>query len=193
MKYWKKAAALLVVVAVGVAGFGFRGAALAQEMTKDKDVVAELEKVKNKDNPFTIKIWTEGNKDTYKVDEKAGFFFAADRDCYLYIIDVGTSGKAHLLFPNQWQKANKAEKGKVYKLPPEGSQIAFKVKGPAGTNYTKVIASPKPLEALSKEGVKMDGPFTELINPSETVKDMEAELEKTRDWAEAELSVKVVQ
>ncbi len=193
MKSWRTITALIVAVAVCIAGFAFKGVSFADEMSRDKDIVANLERIKNKENPFTIKIWTEKNKESYKLGEKVTFFFATDQDCYVYIIDVGTSGKAHVLFPNKWQKANKAQKGKVYTIPPEASRIAFKVKGPAGTNYTKVIASPKRLDALTKEGAATDEAFAELLNPTETVKDMEAELTKSQDWAEAAIAIKVAQ
>ena len=90
-------------------------------MTKDKDVVAELEKVENKDNPFTIKIWTEGNKDTYKVNEKAGFFFAADRDCYLYH-DLTWAPAARRTFcsPTSGKKPTKPRRARYTSFRPKG-------------------------------------------------------------------------
>lgn len=82
----------------------------------------------------------------------------------------------HVLFPNQWEPVNKAEKGKIYRIPPDGSKVVFKVHVPEGTNYLKAIATLKPVESLAGVNRKADDPFAELTNPTEKFKDVGLEL-----------------
>lgn len=166
----------------------------------NKQIVAELQQIKNPAKPINIKFVSVDKADPEKVVDKVkigdtvSFGFTADQDCYLYIIDIGTSGKAHVLFPNKWHPANKAEKGKVYLIPPEGSNLVFRAHGPEGKNYVKAIATLSPQSTVSQTEAKADEPFQELMNPRKQIKDLAAELEKTNEkkWAEAELMITVV-
>jgi hypothetical protein len=192
MKAGKKTGCWLAALAlIGFIG-AFQTKALADQDAKQ--IVAELQQIKNPDKPFTIAFKTANGAQTATVGETVSFVFAADRECYLYIIDIGTSGKAHVLFPNQWQQANKAEPNRVYMLPPQGSNVVFRVKGPEGVNYLKAIATLKPIESVERAATKGEGPFAEILNPAEAFKDVAAELSQqtTKNWAEAELAVKVV-
>jgi Domain of unknown function (DUF4384) len=190
MKTFERIGILLVVLAVCGFVSGVQTQGLCQE--EMKQIVAELQKMKNDAKPFTIKLATMDKKDTYKIGEEVSFVFTADRDCYLYIVDIGTSGKAHILFPNKWQKANKAVKGKRYAVPHKKSKVVFRVKGPVGTNYLKAIATLKPMAALGKTEAKPDEAFAELTKPTVVLKDVGVELARTKNWAEAELAIKVV-
>ena len=156
-----------------------------------KQIIVEAQKIKNSDQPFNIKIQTVDDKKTYKVGEEVAFLFTADKDCYLYLIDIGTSGKAHVLFPNKFQEDNKVVKGKMYMVPGKAGKVVFRVNGPEGTNYLKAIATLAPVKSI-KEGTPGErGPFPELTDPAGTFKDISVELSKEKDWAEAELSIKV--
>lgn len=188
-KFW------LVMVLVSACAAVFAVPVMAaDDEAANKQVVVEARKIKNDAQPFEVKLDTAEKKEEYKVGDELSLFFTADKECYLYLIDIGTSGKAHILFPNKFQKANKAEKGRIYVLPPKGSKFMFKVQGPEGTNYIKAIATQKPIEALKEGETPKDGPFAELADPAATFKDIGVELKKRepKNWAEAELSIKVV-
>jgi hypothetical protein len=159
----------------------------------NKQIVVEAQKIKNDNKAFTIKLATEEGKDTYLIGDKLNLVFTADQDCHLYLIDIGTSGKAHILFPNQWHASNKVEKGKTYRIPPEDGKFVFRVQGPEGTNYLKAIATLKPVDALGKEETKPEGPFAELSDPATKLKDVGVELaeQEKKDWTESEISIKV--
>lgn len=198
MKLWKKTVVVPTIFAMFYFILGFQATAYCAE--DNKQIVAELEQIKNPAKPINIKFVSVDKADpskvvdTVKIGDTVKFGFTADQDCYLYIIDIGTSGKAHILFPNKWQPVNKAEKGKIYFLPPEGSNVVFRAHGPEGRNYVKAIATLKPQQSLPKTETKTDEPFAEVTNPGTQFKDLAAELEKQSDkeWAEAELSIKVV-
>lgn len=64
-----------------------------------------------------------------------------EKDAYVTVLDVGTSGKVHVIFPNRFQKDNRVAAGQVIKIPDPRADFAFEVQGPAGTELIKVIAT----------------------------------------------------
>jgi hypothetical protein len=74
----------------------------------------------------------------------------ADRDCYLTLINVGTSGKVTVLFPNQYRRDGFIRGGRVYRTETRG-EMPFKIRatGPAGRELVKVIATREPLDLSS--------------------------------------------
>jgi hypothetical protein len=184
-----KVAWLLTVFAVCGFVASFPGNGICQD--GNKQIVAELEKIRNDDQPFNITIKTEDGRERYHVGDTVNLLFSADEDCYLYLIDIGTNGRAHMLFPNKWQKKNRAKAGVTYMVPPKESKVVFRVRGPVGTNYLKVIATREPLKSLGEEMSSEDG-FAELDEPSGTFKDIGVELKKKKNWAEKEFFIKVV-
>lgn len=188
---------VVAVIAVCALVLGVQVTAYCEQ--DNKQIVAEVQQIKNPAQPINIKFIsvdkTDPKKavDTVKVGDTLNLGFTADQDCYLYIYSIGTSGKVHILFPNQWQPGNKAEKGKVYLLPPEGSNVVFRAHAPEGKNCIKAIATLVPQPTLAKAETKADGPFAELVNPQTQFKDFAAELKPNdKTWAEAELIINVV-
>jgi len=90
-----------------------------------------------------------------QVGDVIRFNFKAERDCYLSLINVGTSGKVTVLFPNEYRPDGWIQGGKVYQTGTEG-EMPFRIRagGPAGRELVKVIATLEPLDFASlKMGV----------------------------------------
>ncbi len=159
-----------------------------------------------------INLELAGNKADYQVGENVGFEFKADKDCYLVLIDIGTSGRAIILFPNKWHPDNKIEKDKTYLIPPKGSEIAYQVQGPAGMERIKAIASVDPvlakIESLQEElrvplppqtgggGAQQPSQgqvFLAMKDPGVVLKDIGIVFSKLdlSKWATAELTFKI--
>lgn len=152
-------------------------------MAGDADeVLAAAEKIENKEQPFAIEIRIKGDKSNFSVGDEVDFIFKTDKDCYLTLIDIGTSGKTSIIFPNEWHKSNKIQAGKEYQVPSAESDFHFKVEGPTGKlELVKAIASLEPIEIKAK--VAERGPFKVIRNAKLVLKDLSAEL-KTRDSKE---------
>lgn len=101
----------------------------------------ELQDIKNPNAGFKIELWTDRKDDTYKVGDEVVFYFRTNRDCYLTLLNVTTTGKVHILFPNKYQKDNLVKAGKVYRFPPEDAKYVFRLTGPAGIELVKAIAT----------------------------------------------------
>jgi len=140
----------------------------------------------NLDNPspaFRVEIWANtapaGTRDLVvealdeAEDEKLvqaqlgdviRFNFKADRDCYLTLINVGTSGRITVLFPNQYRPDGFIQGGRVYQTETRG-EMPFKIRasGPAGRELVKVVATLKPLDLSSLRMGEAGGAGTRSI------------------------------
>ena len=92
------------------------------------------------------------------------FNFRAERDCYLTLINVGTSGKIAVLFPNKHRPDGFIQGGKVYRTETKG-EMPFKIRarGPAGRELVKVVATVAPLDLASLRLGKDGGAGTRSI------------------------------
>lgn len=151
-------------------------------------------KVKVRTKPFTIRFSPVDSKDAYKIGEKVRFEFETDRDCVLYLVDIGSSGRVHLLFPNKLDSSNTFEGGKLHTLPAKNSKMEFRVHGPEGTNRVKAIAV---IQGPASDGLRdhLPDPSSEGSETAElAAKKLEAALEESdrKNWRETIVSFQVV-
>ncbi|MEW6379705.1 MAG: FlgO family outer membrane protein [bacterium] len=110
----------------------------AYDLTLDKVYFSEEEERK-----FSIDLWTD--RSDYKTGDSLTLYVKSDRDCYLSLLDIGTSGKLTVIFPNPLQKDNFIRGGRTYSIPsPEFGGVNITVSGPAGIERIKAIASIEP-------------------------------------------------
>lgn len=172
------------------------GVVFAQTQKETKDVVIEEVSNIRSDNPdFKIKIKPVKKSGKVAIGEEVAFQFTSNRDGYVTLVDLGTSGKVHVIFPNKWQRSNKVIKDRVYKIPAEDSEYVFRVKGPKGVNYIKAIGTLKPYDCFPKDALlEGEGPFAEVKDPAKAIKDVGVELRKQdkKGWTEAETNFTIV-
>lgn len=181
------------VVVTGVALLSLvliSGGALAQSDVEKKDiVVGEMSKIRHDNPDFKIRLKPVSKTGKFYVGGQVAFEVTSNKDAYLTIIDVGTTGKAHVIFPNRWNKSNKIRKGKVYRIPGSDADYSFKLRGPAGVNYVKAIATLKPVQFLPREVLAdAEEGFAEIKEADKAAKDISVELGKQdkKGWAETE-------
>ncbi|MEW6347754.1 MAG: DUF4384 domain-containing protein [Thermodesulfobacteriota bacterium] len=160
-------------------------------------VVEEASKIRSDNPDFKIQLKVAGKKDRIAIGDTVGFQFTANRDAYVTILDIGSSGKVHVVFPNKWHKSNKVEKGKVYRIPGKDDDYEFRVKGPKGVNFVKAVGTLKPFDWLQREALiasKEEGLFDEVKEPVKVLKDLGVELAKKdkKGWTETETNFTIV-
>jgi len=167
-----------------------------------EDLVGLADKIQNDSPGIELTLWSD--KAEYSVGEPVHFGFSADKACYLLLLDIGTSGKMTLLFPNKWHTYNQVERGKEYAIPPEGGAFVYTVAGPVGTERIKALASLDPLakdvESLQEQlrrpleqSSTAGGTFLVVKNADMVLKDIGTTLSKVdpTKWATVELRFKV--
>ncbi|HDD35810.1 MAG TPA: DUF4384 domain-containing protein [Candidatus Desulfofervidus auxilii] len=191
---------LVIVSLIVVLTFGLL-AAYAQQATVEKQIKVEekvegLQEIKNPESGFKVELWTDREDATYKVGDEIVFYFKTNKDCRLTLLNVGTSGKTHIIFPNKYQKDDLVKAGKVYRVPAKDARWVFKAEGPAGIDLVKAIATLEKVALVDKEDLKPAGAVQEVKKPqSELAKDIAISLKPVNEkrWAEAEKIINVIE
>jgi hypothetical protein len=109
--------------------------------------------------PFALQV--AADKQLYQVGEPVTLMVMAEQSCYLTLVNIGTSGQARMLFPNQHQQNNLLQAGQTVVIPGVGAPVSILISGPAGIENVIALCS------TGSEPVFGSGyDFTEAIYPS---------------------------
>jgi hypothetical protein len=145
--------------------------------------------------PLQVKLWTE--KQDYTVGEKFKVMVQANQDCYLTLIDVGTSGSATIIYPNAYAPGNAVKAGVTYTIPDPSAGFEFEVTGPVGHELLRAIASKEPSVDLADAmgQVSAQTPFAEVKKDLPVLTrdiHVKAKQAKPGEWSEASLSLGIL-
>jgi hypothetical protein len=119
--------------------------ALEQEL-KTGYVLKNLINLQNPAQAFKLNLSVD--KEVYMIGERVRISVQPERDCYITVLDITTSGKAYVLFPNQYERENLVRGGQRFTIPSVGD-YEIEVGGPPGLEMVKVIGTSRPLDLSS--------------------------------------------
>ena len=106
----------------------------------------------NSDGGTKITVSLQVDKARLNPGDTVQVFFEADRDCYLTLIDVGTSRKITRLWPNQFSGADNLVRAKQrYSFPAATDRFQFRVSGPEGVERIVAYATSEKNKILKEE------------------------------------------
>lgn len=164
--------------------------------TDESSEIQALTDIDNTESDFKVEIWTEKEDSNYKIGDTVTFYFKTNKDSHLTLINIGTSGKVHQIFPNKYQEDNFVRANEVYTVPSKDSNFRFVLQGPEGTDTVKAIATEEDVLLLSEQDSKNAEVFQEIgKTQSEIAKDIAVTLApiNKKNWAEAELEVNITE
>jgi tetratricopeptide (TPR) repeat protein len=88
-----------------------------------------------------VEVWTE--RANYGIDDEVVFYIRSNRDCYVTLLDLQTSGGLYVLFPNSFQKENYVSANQIYSIPASQASFSINASGPTGVEGVKAIATAK--------------------------------------------------
>ncbi len=142
-----------------------------------------------------VTAWTNRPNNTYTFGEQVVLNVKTEQDAYLTVLDVGTSGKVHVIFPNQFQKDNRVAAGQVIKIPDPKANFTFQAEGPAGYELIKVIATRSQLPLFTNHHPESAGPYRVLKGaPSNIARNLSATLHEQHSgqWGEYNHTIRIV-
>lgn len=98
-------------------------------------------------NPPQVKVWTDkgdntgNNNPIYYVGERIYVSFQVNKDSYVTIYDIDSTGNVNILFPNPYHKDNFVRGGRIYTLPTTNYGYDLVIKGPTGKEILYALAS----------------------------------------------------
>ncbi len=137
-------------------------------------------------------------KSAYPVGENAMFRFTTTQDCYLTLVNIGTSGKWTLLLPNPYQPHTRntlvraGTQGRMFPSPEDGFE--FTVGPPLGSERIKAICTTKPIAIIT--GINLDQTFFSLSVDTPKWRDLQvtkaASSDQTFDWSSAKAGIDTI-
>jgi hypothetical protein len=91
--------------------------------------------------PILVKLWADQKQ--YRVGDRLTLSFEANRDAYVTLVNVGTSGEVTILFPNRFSGGNGVKSGKTYRIPDPADGYELQVKGPPGVELIYALVTLK--------------------------------------------------
>jgi hypothetical protein len=92
--------------------------------------------------PAQFKLWT--SKSQYKVGEALTVLFQANRDGYVTLVNVGTSGRVTILYPNMYAPNHAVKGGQTYTVPRADEPYQLVLSGPEGTELVYALFTTVP-------------------------------------------------
>jgi hypothetical protein len=94
----------------------------------------------------TVKLWA--NQTKYRIGDRMSLGFATNRDAYVTLVNVGTSGEVTILFPNRFSGSHGVKGGTTYTVPEVGDSYELELKGPPGVELVYALVTLKPVAFL---------------------------------------------
>jgi hypothetical protein len=168
---------LLICGAVSVAIFASAGVSFAQdndELARDLAVVQKpIYNMSIPDGTIEVTASLDKPAGSYRIGDDVHISVSADRAAYITIINVGTSGKTTVLFPNSQSQYNRVRPGQVLTIPSPNASWGIQAQGPRGIEVIKVFASTSPRSMFAGGKYRPAGIFRAFDGPSdEAVRDL---------------------
>ncbi len=80
-------------------------------------ITSSIPKTENPAQSFKLDL--QSYSDHYRIGDAISFTIKSERDCYLTVFDIGTTGSTTVLFPNSFRRDNHIVADKVFSLPSE--------------------------------------------------------------------------
>ncbi len=140
IRLWHGKLILCAVVSCLLVMFSHAGAT-EKVFSFDKDI--EVLPV-NSRSSARVNVTLSVDKTKVKPGDTVKVYFQSDADCYLDLMDVGTSGKTTRLWPNEFSgKDNFVKAGRRYAFPGPNDKFQFRVSGPEGIERIVAVAASK--------------------------------------------------
>lgn len=165
-----------------------------------------LDAIKPEKSAFKIDIWTEkgdfrqGARDiavipktkSYRIGDKINLYFRAEKDCYLTLLNYGTSGKMTVLLPNALSQDNLIKGGRTYAIPGETYPFDYILSGPSGTERIKAIGTTRKINLMDMKFDK-DDVFKTSSAAARDISVVAKKIESAApdEWAEAQCEFEV--
>jgi hypothetical protein len=107
----------------------------------------------------------------FRVGDSISVMFRSTRDCYLILLNLGTSGALTILFPNAHCPDNFVRAHEIHCIPEVESGFEFRLQGPVGLERLKAVGTSFKMPLL-EGGIRSDGSLFDSRPPSAAARDI---------------------
>lgn len=98
-----------------------------------------------------LTVAVSAERSSYRIGDTVRFRARVNRDAYLTLINVGTSGDVTILFPNRFHPSNFVRAGEEVVIPPPDAGFTLRVQPPAGTDHVRAVATSEPVTFIPSD------------------------------------------
>jgi hypothetical protein len=109
--------------------------------------------------------------ESFKIGDTINIKFKSSKDCYLTLLNIGTSGKLTILYPNSLHKDNFIEAGKLYEIPGNEYGFEYQLSEPAGTEKLKAIVTESKVDLVESQ-LSPEGKLFKTVSPEAAARDI---------------------
>jgi hypothetical protein len=140
-----------------------------------------------------FKLWTD--KTTLKIGNTLKVFFQSNRNGYATLVNVGTSGKITILYPNAYAPDHAVKAGQTYSVPRADDPYELSLGGPEGVELVYAIFTTSPIRFVEENLVRSSA-FAPVNDKAEAItRDINLAVKKVplKEQASAVLEIEVTQ
>ncbi len=119
-----------------------------------------------------VEAWTDRADSSFRIGDPVTINVRPQHDAYITVLNVGTSGRTTILFPNRMQRESRVRAGQVLTLGGPGAGYSIAPQGPTGIELVEVVATSRPLtlpELNQLTGQPSASPFLSMGRSAEEV------------------------
>ncbi len=155
-----------------------------------------VDKVSSSAGSRDISLVPASSGDKFKIGDKININFKVSKPSYLTLLNIGTSGKLTILFPNKTHSDNFVEANKLYEIPGNDYGFEYQLNGPTGKEKLKAIVTEEKINLMESQ-FSPDGSLFKTLEPKAAARDIsiiEKKVENIPDhkWNEAYFEFSVV-
>lgn len=131
----------IAAIVIFLAQHSLSFADLSKDITVVQRPIYEIKPPKKSKYGLKVSAWVNNGNNTYNPGENIEVFVKTNRDAYITMINVGSSGSVNQIYPNAHQRSNFVKAHTTVKIPSDTAPFLFQASGPRGADLIKVIAS----------------------------------------------------
>ena len=143
----------------------------------------------------TLKVQVSTDKPSYRIGETVTFKLRVNRDAYVTLVDIGTSGEVTVIYPNRLHTSHFVRAGQDVLIPPADAGFTLAVQGPPGFDQVRAIATEEPVKIHASDFGGQKAIFRSLdkLQTRDLAVTINTEREKVAPgkWAEHTVAVEV--
>ena len=132
-----------------------------KDLTIDQKQVADFAVP---ESDLKVTAWVDRKDDTYQAGDTLKLFVKANRDAYVTVVDVGTSGKVLVLFPNKHASDNRILADKVLQIPDPRRPMTSALTDPPDKSSSKSSPRRAPARSSAQTNFRSLVPFRAMAD-----------------------------
>jgi hypothetical protein len=121
---------------------------------------------------FSVEAWVDNPDLVYRVGQQLKVYVRPKHTAYITVLNVGSSGKTSVIFPNYYQQNSKVFGGQTVVIPADSASWKIDVAGPPGVDFIQVVATRERLDLAELKRLaysSADAPILSLDRSAESV------------------------